>query len=184
MKKILSAALLCGALSGCASLVAPTYQASMDNVTALKKGEPFSAKVGEVKSEKQKGNANPISLRGARLRSPYDNSYGGYLAEALKQELSLANRYSDSADVEISGVLLQNNLDAGLATGIGKIEARFIVTKAGQIKYDQIKSAQTEWSSAFAAMVALPKAVEEYQPLVAKLLNNLFSDQSFLNALK
>ncbi|MGE6914549.1 hypothetical protein [Achromobacter kerstersii] len=183
MKKVLAVAILCAAISGC-SMVAPPYQASMDDVTALKKAGEFTAKVGEFKSEPSKENANPISLRGSKLRSQYDNSYAAYLAEALKQQLALAGKYSDQSPIEITGTLLKNDMNVPMGTGTGTIEARFLVTNAGTVKYDQIKAAKHEWSSSFMAAVAIPRAIEEYQNLVSKLINELFSDPAFLNAVK
>ncbi|KNE24434.1 hypothetical protein AFM18_25080 [Achromobacter spanius] len=170
-------------MSGC-SMVAPPYQASMDNVTALKKAGDFTAKVGEFKSEPSKENANPISLRGSKLSSPYNNSYSAYLAEALKQELTLAGKYSDQSSVEVSGTLLKNDMSVPMGTGTGIVEARFIVTHAGTVKYDQVKTAKHEWPSSFVAAVALPRAIEEYRNLVSKLITDVFSDPAFLNALK
>lgn len=183
MKKVLSVAVLCAAISGC-SMVTPPYQTSMDNVTALKKAGDFTAKVGAFKSEPGKENANPISLRGSKLNSQYDKSYSAYLAEALKQELMLAGKYSAQSPIEISGTLLKNDMSVPIGTGTGIIEARFVVSNAGTVKYDQVKSAKHEWPSSFVAAVALPRAVEEYHNLVSKLITNLFSDPAFVNALK
>jgi hypothetical protein len=183
VKKFASIALLCAVTSGC-SMVGPTYQGSMDNVTALQKGGDFSAKVTEFKSEQQKGNENPISLRGNTMRSPYNDSFAAYLTEAVKQELVLANKYSEDSKVDISGELLQNTVDAAISRGTAKIEARFVVTNAGEVKYDQTKFAVHDWPSSFVGAVAIPRAIEEYQTVVSKLLNSLFSDQAFLNALK
>lgn len=183
VKKIASLAILCAVLSGC-SIVAPTYNASMDNVTALQKGGDVSAKVTEFTSQKNKGNENPISLRGNTMRSPYNNSYAAYLTEAIKQELMLANKFSEDSKVDISGELLQNTIDPAISQGSARIEARFVVTNAGVVKYDQVKFAVHDWPSSFVGAVAIPRAIEEYQTVVAKLLTSLFSDQAFLNALK
>ena len=183
MKKVLSVAVLCAAVSGC-SVYAPPYQASMDNVIALKKAGDFTAKVGPVKSEPGKDNANPISLRSLKLRSPYENSFAAYLTEALKQQLTLAGRYSDNSPVEISGTLLKNDMYVPMGTGSGIIEARFLVTNAGAIKYDQVKSAKQEWSSSFVGTVAVNRATEQYPGLVDKLVSELFKDPAFLNAVK
>jgi len=79
---------------------------------------------------------------------------------------------------------LKNDMNVPMGTGTGTIEARFLVTNAGTVKYDQIKAAKHEWSSSFMAAVAIPRAIEEYQNLVSKLINELFSDPAFLNAVK
>jgi hypothetical protein len=170
--------------SGC-SMMAPQYSASLTNVQALKDGGDFSAKVGEFSATKDPGNVNPISIRGSSLSSPYGGSYALYLAEAVKQELSLAGKLSSGADVEISGVLQKNDLDgSGFSKGAGVIEARFVVKKSGQVRYDQVKLVNTEWESSFVGAVAIPKAQQEYPVLVQKLLAALYADPAFIKALK
>jgi hypothetical protein len=56
--------------------------------------------------------------------------------------------------------MITNDIYAGLAKGGAKLAARFVVTRSGDIRYDNVVSAQTQWDSAFAAMIAVPKARE------------------------
>lgn len=172
-------------LSGC-SMTAPPYAPQVDNVAKLRNTEVGDVKVGAFTSAPQgKHNADPISLRGSKMHSPVNDSYSAYLADALKQELSLAEKYSDTSTTEVTGTLQRNDLDAtGFSKGEGEIEARFVVTKAGQVSYDQVKSAETTWSSSFVGAIAIPAAVQAYPVLVQKLLDTLFSDPEFLKALK
>lgn len=179
---VLAAAML---TSGC-SMMAPQYTASLDNVQTLKDAGNFKAKVGAFESAPpSQENANPISIRGSSLASPYNASYAAYLTEAIRQELSLAQRLSPDATVEITGILLKNDIDAsGFSTGFAVVEARFIVKRSGQISYDQIKSVRHEFPSSFAGAVAIPRAVQEYAFAVQKLLTSLYTDPAFLSALK
>ncbi|WP_231878947.1 hypothetical protein [Collimonas arenae] len=171
-------------MTGC-SVMAPQYSASIDNVQKLKDSGDYSAKVGAFTSKPGQGNVNPISLRGSSMNSPYQSSYAKYVEEAIKQELSLANKMAPNANAEVSGTLLKNDLDSsGFSTGTGDIEARFVVKKQGQILYDQVKSAHHEWPSSFAGAVAIPRAIQEYPNLVQKLLASLYADPAFLSALK
>lgn len=170
--------------SGCAS-VAPTYTPAMDNITNMKNSGEFTVKVGDFASAKAPENVNPISIRGGSMISPYGESYARYLAEALKLELDMARKLSPSSETVISGELLKNNIDAsGFSTGFGDIAARFVVTKSGQTRYDQVKSAHHEWESSFAGAVAIPKASQSYAELVQKLIAELFRDQTFIQSLK
>lgn len=117
---LLGIALCVSLMSGC-TLMAPNYTASIENVQRLKEGGNFSATVGKFESVPDRGNANQISLRGSSLVSPYANSFAAYLAEAVKQELSLAGKLVPGTDVEVSGMLLKNDIDASgfsIATGI------------------------------------------------------------------
>lgn len=169
--------------TGC-STMAPQYPASLDNVAVLK-NQGGTAKVAAFQSSPAKENNNPISLRGNSLQSPYQDSYANYLAEALKQELSLASKYSANSAIEISGTLLKNDLDAsGFSTGKGIIEARIVVKNRDTVKYDKVKNAQHEWDSSFMGNIAIPNAVAAYPVLVSKLLAAIYADPDFTAALK
>jgi hypothetical protein len=170
--------------SGC-SLMAPQYTGSIDNVQKLKSGAIKPVKVGEFTSIAGKENANPISLRGSSMTSPYESSYAKYLAEALKIELALANKNAVTSDFELLGSLVKNDLDAsGFATGTGDIQARFVVKKGEEVRYDQVKTAHTQWESSFIGATAIPRATQEYSNLVKQLLAALYSDVAFQESTK
>lgn len=170
--------------TGC-SMMAPQYTASLDNVQKLKDAGAYTAKVGNFSSAPDKDNANPISLRGSSMVSPYQESYAAYLAEALKQELDLAKRLSPNASIEITGTLLKNDVDAsGMSVGTVDLQARFVVMRSGAVRYDAVKTVRSEFPSAFAAAIAIPRAVQEYPIGVQRLLGQLFADKAFVDALK
>jgi hypothetical protein len=169
---------------GC-SLMAPPYTASIDNVQRLKDAGDVSVKVGQFDSSPDRANANPISLRGSSLSSPYNDSYAAYLAEAIKQELALAGKLKPDTDIEISGLLLKNDLDtSGFVVATGDMEARFVVKKMEEVRYNQVKTVHREWESSFLGSIAIPRAQEEYPRLVQQLLQLLYGDNEFLQALK
>lgn len=151
----------------------------------LKDAGNYTVKVGEFSSKNDVANANPIQIRGSSMASPYQNSYANYLAESIKQELSIASKLAADASLEISGVLLKNDIDAsGFNVGFASIEARFLVKKNDQVRYDQVKSVKQEFPSSFAGAVAIPRAIQEYNFAVQKLLALLYADKSFIEALK
>lgn len=174
------------AVSGC-SMVAPAYSPSVDNIQALRTSGPGPARVGTFTTTPGPATPNPIQLRANTLRSPYGGTGGtfsAYLSEAVTRELAMAGRLSPTSDVEVSGTLLRNELDAAIGTGTGDISARFVVRKAGTVRYDQVKSVHREWESSFAGAVAIPKAATEYGYTVQALLALLYADAAFLDALK
>lgn len=181
---IASAILLAVFESGC-SMVAPQYSASMENVQTLKNAGEVSGRVGTFTSVSGPGNPDTISLRASSMVSPYSGSYANYLAEAIKQELSMAGKLAAGTDIEVSGVLLKNDMNIGsFSTGYGDIEARFVVKRGDRVSYDQVKTAHTEWESAFVGAVAIPRGQQEYPRLVQTLLSQLYADVAFLQALK
>ena len=182
---LLSVAFVAAALSTGCSMVAPRYSPSLENVQRLKDANVQSASVGSFTATKGKANPKTISIRGSSLNSPYDGSYSRYLSEALKEELSLAGKLASDAQIEVTGALQKNDIDAaGFKTGTGDIEARFVVTRSGTVRYDQVKSIHDEWDSSFMGNVAIPRAQAQYPIMVQKLLGVLYADPAFLAALK
>lgn len=170
--------------TGCA-MMAPEYTASLDNVQTLRDSGSYTAKVTDFQAGADKTYANPISIRGSSLVSPYGESYARYITEALKQELTMAKKLSTDSSVEISGTVLKNDIDiSGFTTGWAEVQARFIMKRSGQVRYDQVKSVKHEFESSFAGAVAIPKAVQEYPVAVQKLLAQLYNDKEFIAALK
>lgn len=169
--------------TGC-SIVAPRYTASLPNVQLLKDGGIQSVRVGTFKSAPGKENANPISLRGSSLASPYEGSYANYLSQALTQELSMAGRLGPDAHIEVSGVLQKNDIRIPVSSGSGDLEARFVVTRDGSIRYDAVKTLHDEWDSSFVGAIAIPRAQEQYPLMVQKLLARLYADPAFIQSLQ
>lgn len=173
---------VCALFVGCAG-PSPSYSPSIDNVELLKKGGLETMKVGQVGVTPGMPGASAISLRGSSMVSVVGTHYGDYLASALRQELELAKRQDPQSKLEVSGVLVKNNIDAGgISTNEGQIEARFIVKRADQVTYDKVKKAELHWNSAFAGAVAIPLAANNYSVMVQNLLSSLFSDPDFMTA--
>lgn len=172
-------------LSACTT-TAPSYQPSMENIGALKNQRPGQIKVGAFAAEgNDKDKVNALTIRGGAFLSPYGGSYVEYLREALREELKLAGLLNDNADVEVSGALLRNEFDAsGLSIAFAVMEARLTVKKNGVVRYSRQKSVRHDWESAFAAMVAVPKAHQNYSITVQKLLASFYADADFQKALK
>lgn len=171
-------------LAGCAG-PAPNYAPSIDNVETLKKtgGKAIKAGVIGVAPGMQGGSA--MSLRANTMVSPVGSNYGDYLAAALRQELELAKLHNPQSDIEITGTLLRNNMDAGgVSTATGQMEARFVVKAKQDVRFDKVKQVEHQWESSFAGAVAIPLAVQNYPVMVQKLLSSLLSDPDFVKAIR
>ena len=96
------------------------------------------------------------------------------MADALRRELTQAGRYDPAAGTEITGTLLKNQLDSSAPTvADGAMEARFVVTQAGQIRFDKTKSVTYQWpvpADAQAAVRTQQGYVAMTQALLASLL--------------
>jgi hypothetical protein len=166
------------------SVVAPPYSPSVDNIQALKNAQAAQAHLGTFDSQASMSNVYPVAVRANLMRSPVGDSFGPYLADAMTRELTMAGRLAPQSDIEVKATLLKNSVDAGLAKGEALVSARFVVTRAGTVRYDQVKTASAQWDSSFAAAIAVPKAVEEYPNAVQNLLAQLYADPAFIQAIQ
>ncbi|MGF6240168.1 MULTISPECIES: hypothetical protein [Paraburkholderia] len=171
-------------LATACSVVAPPYTPSIDNVQALKNAQTAQAHLGTFDSQAGTSNTYPVAVRANLMRSPVGDSFGPYLADAMTRELTMAGRLAPQSDIEVKATLLKNNVDAGIATGEATVSARFVVTRAGAVRYDQVKTAGAKWDSSFAAAIAVPKAVQEYPTAVQNLLGQLYADPAFIQAIQ
>jgi hypothetical protein len=176
--------LACSAfLAGCAG-PSPHYSPSIDNVEALKRSGAAPAKVGAIGVTPGMPGANALSIRANSMVSSVGSHYGDYLAAALRQELELARLLNAQSATEITGTLLRNNIDAGgINTNAGQIEARFVVSSGGTVRYDKVKRIEHQWEGAFAGAVAIPNAANNYPVMVQKLVGSLVADPDFIRAL-
>ena len=171
-------------LGGCAG-PAPQYAPSIDNVELLKKSGAAAAKMGSVTVKADLPGGTAMGMRANSMVSPVGGNFGDYIAASLRQELELAKMFNAQSGVEISGALLHNNIDAGgFLTNAGQIEARFIVKRGDQVRFDKIKRIEHQWESSFAAAVAIPLAMNNYPVMVQKLIGTLVSDPDFVQSLR
>ena len=112
-------------------------------------------------------------------------NYGDYFATALRQELELAKLYNPQADTEVSGTLLQNDINAGgFSTNDGFIEVRFVVKRDAQVRLDKAKKITHERPSSFAGSVTIPLAARNYPIMVQKLIGALIADPDCITSLR
>jgi hypothetical protein len=179
--------MICAALAlcACASLSAPRYTPALENVQKLSDAGVHSVQVNAFTVIPGHENANPILLRGAPLASPYHHSYADYLTEALREEFQQAGKLSARTGIIVSGTLQKNWIDLpGLGPGAGELQARFIVTQGGTVRYDQLKFIHDEWNSSFVGKEAIPRAQSHYPLMMQRLLASLYADPDFVMALK
>ena len=170
--------------TGCAG-PAPNYAPSIDNVEALKKSGITAPNVGAVTVSADLPGGKSLSLRANTMVSPVGANFGDYIATALRQELELAKLLNAQSGLEISGALLRNNIDAGgISTNEGQIEARFVVKRGGQVRFDKVKRIEHKWESSFAGAVAIPLAANNYPVMVQKLISSLVTDPEFVQSLR
>lgn len=173
-------------LSGC-STIAPQYTGSRENVEALQSVAAAKFSVGRFYDDQNSANHEKLNLRGLNtMSSAYGETYAGYVEQALRQDLMIANRFSSESTLMITGVLKKNNLDISDPFSNGKsiCEVEFSVLQDKNAIYKKTLTQNHEWESSFVGAIAIPKAKEEYTVTVQKIINKLFKDQEFIDAMK
>lgn len=184
MMRALLAMLVLTVLSGCA-LTAPSYSPFVENAQMLRDSGANKMRVGKFQADPKTGNNETISLRGASMASPVGGKFTDYLEEAIKSELNAARLFDEKSEVELSGVLIQNDISVGsISEGTGIMEARIVVKRDNQIRFDKTKLVTITFESSFMGAVAIPRGVQEYPNLVQKFLSALYADKEFIAALK
>lgn len=179
------AALALAALTAC-STMAPKYAPDPVNVNLLRDGNLASARLGQFNVDARYGeDVNHLTIRGGTFQSPYEGSFVAYLKEALRIELGEARLLDPGSTVEVTGFMARNQINAaGFSTADARVEARFVVKRGEQVRYDKVLSAMHEWDSSFVGAIAIPKAVDNYPVVIHKLLTGLYSDKEFIAALQ
>lgn len=184
MLKGLSGFVLVLSVSAC-SVVAPNYSPAVESVQLLRDSGAKPAKVGKFEADPKTGNNEGISLRGASMISPVGGKYSAYVEEAMRSDLRAARLLDEKSALEITGMLIQNDVSVGsISEGVAMMEGRIVVKRDGQVRYDQTKSVRFVFESSFAGAIAVPKGVQAYPELVQKFLAAVYSDKEFINALK
>lgn len=168
-------------LGGC-SVMAPNYIATPDNVQSLQNAGSSKVHVGTVTASDEA--VNRLSIRASSYKSPSNNSFTGYLQDALKTELANARRIDQGSNVSIRAELQENKLSGAVGTGSAHIKARFIVIRPEGAAFDKAVSVDHQWDSPFIGALGIPAAQSNYVVTVQKLLNKLFSDLDFQAAIK
>ncbi|WP_428623756.1 hypothetical protein [Sedimenticola sp.] len=163
-------------------VTAPTYKASPDNIALLQDSSTKQVSFGTFVVASEELNRVPIRI--IELTSPVEGSYALYLQKAMDDEFRKANRYSEHSDIRISGLLLENEINAsGFDSGSASIKAEISVHIQGKKVYGKIHSAKIQWPSSWSGKAATEIAIKEYPKVYTKLLKRLFSDREFLKAI-
>ena len=172
-------------VTGCATdiLKTPKYTSDYAIIDTLKLQNLSKIDIGAVTPKRIHEKVNNITLRGNPLVSS-SKSYAQYLEDALKKDMADANLLDSKSVIKLSTLLLKNELDISDSNiGYGSIEARFTTFRNGYIEYDKIVAAETQFESSSISETAFSNGRNEYPVLVRALLNKLYSDQEFIDAL-
>lgn len=181
-----AAAALALQLTACASIKMSEPKATLATTAALRGAPLAPATLGafQLDPSRPAGDDKSISMRGSNtVSSPIDGSFAQYLRQSVRVELEAAGLYDPASQNVITGTLNQTEADAAIGTGKAKLGARFVVTRAGQVKYDNQLTVDDSWESSFAGATAIPMAAAHYEGLYRQLAAKLLNDPAFRTAM-
>lgn len=169
---------------GCMSYQVPPYSPSYEFIDGLKGKNLEKIAVSEVQPRDPNSPVNRITLRGSWLLVQ-DGTFATYFESALKSDLNEIGIFDQNSTIRLDAKILKNDIDvSGFSTGIGTIDINITIRRDGKSTFDKLYSAQTTFQSSFAGAVAVPKGQNEYPVLVRTLLEKIFADPEFFNAIK
>ena len=173
-------------LTGCANVKMSQPKPTLTTTAALRSAPLAPANVGKFQLDPSRsaGEDQSISLRGGNsVASPIDGSFAQYLRESVRVELEAAGLFDPGSQNVITGTLTQTEADAAIGTGKAKLGARFVVTRGGQVRYDNQLVVDDSWESSFVGATAIPLAAAHYEGLYRQLAAKLLGDPAFRTAL-
>lgn len=167
-------------LQGC-GITMPRYEPSFANVNMLKTQAPLAGLASPTVSADP--GEDSVTVRLNPIRSP-DGSLSQHVQKALEAELRLAGLLEQDARRRLDVRLRKNELSSPAGTGFGSITADFDLRGNGRSLYTASKTVTNSWDSSFIGAIAIPAAANAYNPLVRKLLAELYQDPVFISAMK
>jgi hypothetical protein len=170
-------------LAGCAEMPMSLPKPTIENAAKLRGGTPAigPVEVGTFTLDAAQSASldKGVSIRSNMVRSPVAGSFAQYLRETLRVELQSAGLLDAKSDAVITGTLLDSTVEAPVGTGKAALAARFVVTRAGAVRYDRALRTQASWDSPFMGVSAIPQAAGQYEALYRKLVGTLLDDAAF-----
>ncbi len=179
-KRSLCLLAMTAALHGC-GMTMPRYEPSFANVNLLKAQAPMTG-ITRPNVTADPG-ADSIMVRLNPIRSP-EGSLSQHVQKALEAELRLAGLLEPEAHRRLDVRLRNNEMSSPAGTGFGSITADFELRANGRPLYSASKTVTDSWDSSFIGAIAIPSAANAYNPLVRKLLAELYQDPAFISAMK
>lgn len=172
-------------LAGCAEMQMGQPKPTIENAAKIRGTDLVPVEVGRFTSDRAKGAGldQGVSIRSNKLRSPVEGSFAQYLRETLRVELASAGLLEPGAESVVTGVLSDSEVNAPVGVGTASLGARFVVTRAGSVRYDKQIDVNATWDSPFMGVSAIPQAAGQYEALYRKLVGALLVDPAFQSAL-
>ena len=176
MKQGLVLLLLVALLSGCSTYAASRYSISVDNVVALRTLNGKTVNVGAFPSS-QPGKSDIMCRGVGPIKTPDGEPFSEFIRKALLDELKLANAFSPTAPVTLTGNLDLIDFDShegswNLALTIKSSNGRLMVVKEDY-----------SYKTSYYGETACNQTAQALMPAVQNLVGKIVRSPDFITLL-
>ena len=156
-------------VSGCSTYAANRYSISVDNMTSLKKMTGEQLNVGQFTASKP--GLKEIMCRGVGpIKTPDGETFENYIREAFIDELKLAELYSDSSPVILTGNI--DNIDFSSTEGYWNIATTITSSNGKFISVTENHSYKTSFYGETACNQTAQALMPAVQDLISQIVNH------------
>jgi hypothetical protein len=171
--KVLATSMVFGVLSvtGC-NFAAARYSVSVENATTLRTLRGQWINVGTFNGPESEQTAMTCRV-GGQIKAPDGESLSEYVRVALMAELKMAEVYSASAPVTLTGTIDQAKSDS--LSGTWELGLTILSSNHKSIHVDE----KYGFASSYSADIACPQTAQALMPAVQDLITKLVRDPGF-----
>ncbi|MDM5181956.1 hypothetical protein PO883_32810 [Massilia sp. DJPM01] len=185
LTSLVAACALAVQLAGCTQSTMAVPAATKGNTVKLYNANFDKVAVGSFTFDASKNPAldQRHTIRAAGMLYAPGGSFAQHLGNTLKADLLAASLFDANAPTVITGAMTLNRLNTAVGAGKSVLAARFVVTRAGALRYDQELKVESNWNSSIEAESIVPQAKREYELLYSGLIGELLDDEKFRAAI-
>lgn len=159
-------------MSGCSTYAANRYSISVDNVTALRNLDGTEIAVGTFTAS-EPGKTEIMCRAVGPIKTPDGQTFENFIKNALEDELKIAEVYSASAPVTLTGNL--DSIDFSSASGVWNIALTVSSTNGNSLSVSESYS----YDTSFYGETACNQTAQALMPAVQNIIGKIVNDSKF-----
>lgn len=172
LPKIFVTLILAVVMTGCSTYSANRYSISVDNVTALKEINGTKLDVGEFTASKP--GQTEIMCRGVGpIKTPDGQTFENFIKKALVDELKIAEAYSNSAKITLTGNL--DAIDFSSSSGTWNLALTVNSSNGNSLTVSENYS----YTTSFYGETACNQTAQALMPAVQNLIGKVVQNNEF-----
>lgn len=164
----------------------PAHQPTLTNLQLLRSPDIPSLALGEfgLAPGLPARMDRSLAIRAEIVRAPGDGSFSSYLRQTLEAELTGAGKLNAAAGTTISAQLTQSRVETLSEDATAVLGARFIVSRGGQVIYNEEHVVTDTWATTVLGGIAIPEAMDHYNALHPAIVSDLLRSEALKRAVR